>query len=488
MRRAAWLAAGAFVLVSLVPDNAWSNEEVEALERKLDAVIEQNRQMQQALEALEREVHDARNEARAAEDLAREASRSPRAPEVAANDGAIFSRPLGGGARLQLLDISLDVLSSAGASSADDAELAFLQGGEHDPNQRGFTFQQLELGFKGAVDPFFTGEAYLVYFIDSEGESRFELEEAFATTQQLPFGLEEHGLQLELGQFFTAFGRQNQQHPHQWDWQDQPIVLSRFFGGDGMRQTGIAARWLTPLPWYSELTFTSQNADGETMVSFLANDEVFETRSVAGRPFAEPSVSSVDDLVYTTRLVNAFDLSDTWSTQLGMSWATGPNATGRRTNIVGGDVVAKWIPVVTDRGWPFVELQGEFLYRHYDVGSFSGCLEEAEDCMPVMVPGETLRDYGFYGQALWGFRRGWAMGLRVEHASANNGDLLSHNNDPFRDNRWRFSPLVSFYPSEFSRLRLQYNLDHASSFDDDTNHTVWAGIEFLFGAHPAHAY
>jgi hypothetical protein len=487
MRRALWLAAaGAFVLVSLTPEGARGNDDIRALERKLDALAEQNQQMQETIRTLQRDVREARNEARTAEDLAREAAR-PQPVNSSGSDGALYSRPLGGGARLQLLDISLDGLGAAGASSAEDGELAFLQGGEHDPNQRGYTFQQLELGFRGAVDPFFTGEAYLIYFIDPEGESRFELEEAFVTTLQLPWGLEEQGLQLELGQFFTAFGRQNQMHPHQWDWQDQPIVLSRFFGGDGMRQTGVAARWLTPLPWYSELAFTSQNADGETMVSFLANDEVFQARPIAGRPFSEPSVHSVDDLVYTTRWVNAFDASDTWSTQLGVSWATGPNATGRRTNIVGGDVLAKWVPLSTDRGWPYLELQSEFLYRHYDAGSFSGCLVEGDNCAPVQLPGETLRDWGFYAQALWGFQRGWATGLRVEHATGNDGGLVSHNDDPFRSNRWRLSPLLSFYPSEFSRIRLQYNYDHASDLDDDA-HTLWAGIEFLFGAHPAHTY
>lgn len=255
-----------------------------------------------------------------------------------------------------------------------------------------------------------------------------------------------------------------------------------------MRQTGVAARWLTPLPWYSELTLTSQNADGETMVSFLANDEVLGTRAIGGRPFADAGVHSVDDLLTTLRWVNAFDVSDAWSTQLGASWATGPNATGRRTNIFGGDVLAKWVPLATDRGWPYVELQSEFMYRHYDVGSFSGCLETLPGCLPEQLPGETLRDWGFYAQALWGFRRGWATGLRVEHATGNDGDLRSHKSDPFRSNRWRLSPLLTFYPSEYSRLRLQYNFDHASDLDDKDAHTLWAGLEFLFGAHPAHAY
>jgi hypothetical protein len=76
----------------------------------------------------------------------------------------------------------------------------------------------------------------------------------------------------------------------------------------------------------------------------------------------------------------------------------------------------------------------------------------------------------------------------VEHATGSESDLISRNDDPFRSNRWRLSPLLSFHPSQFSRLRLQYNYDHASHLADDDAHTLWAGLEFLFGAHPAHAY
>jgi hypothetical protein len=456
----------------------------------MEELARQNAELRDTVEQLTDEVQASREEAQAAVAVA--------PPYPAASDGAIASRRMGG-VTLQLLDLSLDVLSAAGGSTATDEQLQFLQGGEHDPRKRGFTFQQAELGFRGAVDPYFTGEAYFIYFIDPEGESRFEVEEAFATTLALPFGLEEQGLQLELGQFFTAFGRRNQQHPHEWEWQDQPIILTRLFGGDGMRQTGIAGRWLTPLPWFSEVEVTVQNANGETMVSFLANDVVFEERSIGGRPFVEAGVSGMDDLAYTTRWVNAFDLTDTWNAAFGASWATGPNATGARTNILGGDVVAKWSPLDADAGFPFLQLTSEFLYRWYQADSFQDCvgLEEGDPCMPedlVTLSDRTLRDWGFYTELLWGFKRRWSTGIRVEYAagSGNNfgedGSRVPRASDPFRDDRWRFSPLLMFQPSEFSRLRLQYNYDDLDHLSPGDAHSVWAGVEFLFGSHPAHRY
>jgi hypothetical protein len=48
--------------------------------------------------------------------------------------------------------------------------------------------------------------------------------------------------------------------------------------------------------------------------------------------------------------------------------------------------------------------------------------------------------------------------------------------------------MLAWHPTEFSRLRLQYNYDHAQHLDDDTAHSVWLGFEILYGAHPAHKY
>jgi hypothetical protein len=500
---------------------AEGESDVEALRRAVEDLVRQNREMQSSLRALQEEVRDAKQEVRdakqealAAQDEARAARRgdapialaswSPAAPAQVppGDEGAIFSQQVGR-ANLQLLDLSLDVLTAVGGSTETGENLQLLQAGEHDPRQRGFTLQQLELGFKGAVDPYFTGEAYLVYFIDPAGESRFELEEAFATTRALPFGAEEFGLQAEAGTFFTEFGRINPVHPHAWDWQDQPFVWSRFFGGDGIRGPGLRLGWLMPLPWFSELHVGVQNCGGETMVSFCANQEVFAERPIGGRPFGDPGVQNLSDFTWLLRWANGLDVSDTISSQVGVSSLFGQNATGWDgwTNIVGGDVVVKWRPLTADRGWPFVTFQAEAMGRWYDAAAFSGCPLEACNA-PVFVPGETLEDWGFYAQILWGFARNWAVGIRGEYGTGSGADVAfeddgmgnvsvvgaPRNQDPFRGDRARVSPLLLFQPTEFSRLRLQYNFDDADFLIGNTAHTVWAGLEFLFGAHPAHGY
>jgi hypothetical protein len=96
----------------------------------------------------------------------------------------------------------------------------------------------------------------------------------------------------------------------------------------------------------------------------------------------------------------------------------------------------------------------------------------------------VLRDYGFYSQLLWGFRPRWVAGLRGEYANGNPGEYDPY--DVYRNERTRISPDLTFYPSEFSKIRLQYNYDQGALFG--TEHSVWLQFEFLLGAHAAHKF
>ncbi|MBM4067182.1 MAG: hypothetical protein FJ266_16365 [Planctomycetes bacterium] len=143
-------------------------------------------------------------------------------------------------------NISFDGLFSAAASTAKDLET--LETGGHDPIQRGFTVQNLETVFEGAVDPYFKGQANIIFQIDKDGESFLEVEEAYLTSMSLPLNL-----QAKAGTFFTEFGRLNQFHPHTWDFADQPLVNGRFLSPDGLRNPGARLSWLAPTSNYTEL-------------------------------------------------------------------------------------------------------------------------------------------------------------------------------------------------------------------------------------------
>lgn len=375
--------------------------------------------------------------------------------------------------RLRLVDLSLAVQAIGGTSTERDESIQNLQGGGHDPKQRGFTMPNAELAISGVVDPYFFGQANIITFIDDEGETVLELEEAFIRTQALPYGLE-----VKAGQFFTEFGRQNQRHPHSWSWIDQPVIMSRVFGGDGMRGQGARVSVDLPLSWQSDVLFGMQNARGETMASFFGEGE-----GIAGyEPGVETDTRNLGDLSYHGRWSNALDVSDDLTVRFGASFAVGPNSAGVETDtlIWGAHVALRWRPAGGTRGFPFVTWETEVIGREAEVDEFDDGID--------VYPEDTLSDTGLFSQVLVGFHPGWSAGVRVDFATGDGDSVGGTEADPMRDDRLRISPLIAWQPSEFSRLRLQYNYDQADHLEDDDAHSIWLSLDILIGSHPPHVF
>jgi hypothetical protein len=418
------------------------------------------------------------------------------------------ARPSGNGPGVRLLDLSLDILTAAGGSTARDDEIATLQGGGHDPKCRGFSFQGAELSIAGAVDPFFTTGLHAVFYrAEPGGGTGVELEEAFVRSTCLPAGLE-----AKAGLYLTEFGRFNPLHPHAWSFIDQPVILTRVMGPDGMRAPGARLLWSMPTPWLSEVIAGVQNADGETCPSFLGAPEEDGGEGhdhPGGGPIGGYHPVPRDNgpkLLYSARWANGFDAGDTM-VRLGASLAQGPNAGGEdtATTLWGADLAMKWRPTGGSRGWPFVIAEVEYLERRYEVDAieaFSTGLDPADpaDDITSSAPGGTLRDRGVVAQLIWGFHPGWSVGARWEYATGSGESIRIHEDDageevhaegratdPWRDDRQRWSGLVGWQPSEFAHFRLQYNHDRADHLDR-AEHSVWLGAEFLIGTHPAHVF
>lgn len=319
-----------------------------------------------------------------------------------------------------------------------------LQVGAHDPNRTGFTFQQLELSVSASVDPFFRFNANLVF-----AEFGVEVEEAYATSTSLPWQL-----QLRAGQFLTPFGRQNQTHPHSWSFMDQPLVLGKFFGGEGSRGLGAEISWLTPLPWFTQVTVAVNQAGLACCArSFFGGDDL--------------GVRNPADLLYTGRLVQFFAFDDDWSLMFGVSGQTGPNPTGNgnRSGIVGTDLYLRYRPVSSPQR-SALTLQVEALWRSRQ------------------VPQEVLRDFGIYGQVVWKLTPQWETGARFEWVTGTGGDYL----DPqWTEDRRRYAVQATYYPSHFSRVRLQGGYDDPR-YQDAGIWSALINLEIVVGAHGSHDY
>ena len=393
--------------------------------------------------------------------------------------------------RLSLADLSADLQIATGGSSVDDSTLLNLQGGHHDPRKRGFTFQGLELGMQGAIDPYLSLDAALHYTIDaSTNESHFEMVEAFLTSSQLPLGLHEKGIHLEAGQMLTEFGSHNPTHMHERNWMDEPVINTRIFGSDGMRGMGMRAGIDNPTSWLSRIHLGIQDASGETMMSFSNGNE---DETIGGISAVPNEVKDLEDFVYLLRTEKDI-AGPTGETNwvIGASGLCGPNATGTdgRTIVLGADISMKWAPRENDDGWPYLIWQTEVMRRRFNLGEgapgdgLGAALQIGED---GISESDSLMDWGGYSQVLWGYRKGWAVGLRYEYASGSSNPV-DPSSDPMRDDRQRISPVLIWTPTEFSRFRLQYNYDLAEHLDESPVHSIWVGMEVHFGEHTARAH
>ena len=144
------------------------------------------------------------------------------------------------GGTLRLRGIGVNTAIASGYSSEKKATIGLLQGGDHDPQQNGFDVQTVDFSVLGAFDPYFDAEFHVALNIDTEGETKLELEEAFMRTQD---GVLPGGLELEVGQFFTEFGAYNPVHFHDQVFIDQPVIVGRLFGADGLRGQGVRVGW-----------------------------------------------------------------------------------------------------------------------------------------------------------------------------------------------------------------------------------------------------
>src|SRR5205809_1189664 len=395
------------------------------------------------------------------------------APETISSTGAgaSLTQPITIGGGKNYMNISLDGLFALAYSSARD--LDHIEVGDHDPQQRGFNARNIELAFDGAVDPYFEGFANIVFKLNNDNETEVEVEEAFMQTTSLPFNL-----QLKAGQFFAALGRINPTHPHTWDFADTPLVNGRFLGPDGLRGVGAQISWTLPLPWYSQLIFASQNGRGGTGFSFRnpGEDGMFFDRITTDR-----EARGLQDFVWIPRFENCVNLIDTETVLAGVSGAFGSNETGAnsRTQIYGADLLYKWKSSHAEGGFPFVKWQTEFMYRRFEAG------RGADDSFPVA---ETFHDWGLYSQVLWGFKKGWVAGIRGDYVHMQDSMFTD---DLDRQSRWRLTANLTWYPTEFSKIRLQYNQDFLEEnffLSERQVESIFLQWEFILGAHGAHKF
>ena len=180
------------------------------------------------------------------------------------------------------------------------------------------------------------------------------------------------------------------------------------------------------------------------------------------------------DMQTTVAIKQFYPLGADHSLFWGLSWAGGPNPTGRsnRTEVYGSDLYYKWRPV-SRGGVAEVSLEAEVFWRRQQ------------------VPGDVLQDVSLYAQLFWRFAQRWGVAGRYEYGSPTTdmaGDRVADPQHPeWTLARHRASANVTFWPTEFSRIRLQGS-SNVPRWLEKPQWAVMLAFEFAAGAHGAHAF
>jgi len=292
------------------------------------------------------------------------------------------------------------------------------------------SMQESELGFQAVVDPYARADFFVTI-----GPEEVALEEGYITFPTLPVGL-----LGKVGKFRDAFGKVDAMHAHVMPWVDRPIMTRNLLGGeDGLADSGISLARLIPNP-LAFLELTGQVYQGNSTV------------------FKAPTRG---DLAYLGHLRAYRDLGESTNLDLGGSFAYGHNGVtaDTTTELWGVDATLRWKPLRRS------------IYTHLLVGG-----EITWSRRQQATP--TQDSVGGYGYVEYQFGRRWTAGLRYDNSeradAANIRDVGG-------------SLLMSYRPSEFSLVRLQYRHTKLGDVEEARNELLFQFL-FAIGAHGAHPF
>jgi hypothetical protein len=308
----------------------------------------------------------------------------------------------------------------------------------------GLHFDEAEISVISVVDPYWTFVSNIVF----AAGGTVDPEEVWARSTNIP------SIQLKLGNIRGFFGKHGLLHTHAFPFIQAPIVMSNTIGEEGFKDAGAEVAWLSPLPWFAELTAGAYEPVGPD------GDHPLDLGS-----------SRHDNVPYLGHLKNLVDLNDATTLEIGASALQGRGTDGDRHAAYGADVTFRNVPARSSNrgGWI---LMGEYLQKaSYPGGSYS----REQD--------------GGYASFQYRLSQVWWAGVRGERARRSFTDFVVDDAGlPVAANVTRGSANVAWTPSEFSFVRLEYSHAKADAGVHRSDDRIMLQLSYTIGYHPAHAY
>jgi hypothetical protein len=364
----------------------------------------------------------------------------------------------------------------------------FLSAGHAHGFNKGLSIGHWEVVLTGDINQHLTSRFVGALFYTQEEGTQTELEEAWIQTKALG-----RGLKMTAGRMYTELGYHTSKHNHEWDFADQPWVITGLFGSHPLMD-GLRVNWVAPTDRYIELGLEAQNGK-----SFPAGGSGGELGGIA----------------FTAKTGGDLSHSSSWQAGAGLY-----RASGVKERTVGhehdgeyhedrfsGDVkmanlnaVYKWAPNgnVKERN---LTLQAEYFYKEEDGTLFHLHDKDVENLDNIPGYKDTLytgKQKGYYAQAVYQFRPMWRVGYRYERLETDNalvcvdggctvGDVTDIHGFVNDEKPTKQSVMLDWSPSHYSRLRLQVNREETHA-DEPANLQWIVQYSHSFGAHGAHAY
>lgn len=335
----------------------------------------------------------------------------------------------------------------------------FGHASKDDPDRDNFFAREFEISIISNLDPFSRAKIFLSRHSEGgefspfseagqagahgTGEGGgFEVEEGYVEWVSLP-----GGIGLKFGRFFQQFGQLNRWHAHALPFQTRSLPHIAFMGEGSLAQTGLSAHWLAPFSLAGgtfEATLEVTRSDNETLFGESAGVSLLSH-------------------------VNAFwSLSASTDLDLGFSRVSGSyereTVSGDR-NLYGLEMAFTWRP------------PGQSRYRGF---SFRGGAMAVDGLAGL---GPTSADEGEHALGLWALgdlrlSQSWLVGARFDRTE-NPADL--------EETAWLFSPTLTWWQSEYVRLRLEYDLLGRSFAAEREGHLLFQ-VTFAMGPHKHETY
>ncbi|MCW8932128.1 MAG: outer membrane beta-barrel protein [Gammaproteobacteria bacterium] len=461
MRKKFIVAATIAAMSNISP--AWSNSDIDALKKQVEAL---KKDYEQRINSLETRLKKSEEKALLAQQKVDQVADTVEKTKSTSKTGSNNFNPE--------ISVILDGRYADFENDSDDYEIpGFMLGNEAGLGEDGFSIGHTEISLSANIDDQFYGKATLAIH-EHDGETETELEEAYVQTMGLG-----NGLTIKAGRFFSAIGYLNEQHEHSWDFADAPLIYRGLFG-NRLRDDGLQVTYVAPTDLF--LQVGSELFRGDRFPGGGDHDGVGAWTAFANIG-GDIGIEHSWQLGFNHWRQNDVDDRTSDGHSHGGGIAETPSFTGD-SKINSLDLVYKWAPNGNPDRRNF-----KFQFEYFDRR------EDGNITMLNSGPPEEMSTYdgqqdGWYAQAVYQFKPHWRTGIRYDRLSSNNKGsdydvLVEAGLDDEGHTPERYSAMLEWLPSEYSRIRLQFN--HDDSYKDSDNQ-LFLQYTFSLGSHGAHQF